>query len=232
MKNIGHSEAVFDCPHCDVKNCLHKLKTKSIPYIEKWAGAKEAGLNIENTFDHLIYSCVSCNRDTYFLTKRWNDMYSGGAELVPKLVVKGGMEIIHQYPIYSPTQHSSIPKDAQKSAKEAEICLAVKAYNACGVMTRRAIDALCQNKGAKGDSLYERLKHLKDTHQVTPDLWTWAEELRIVGRSGAHPEWEEVTPEDADYAVGFMHEIFRYVYINPFEREDRKLKESKKKTNN
>ena len=122
-----------------------------------------------------------------------------------------------------------VPGDVMNAAIEAEKCLAIGAYNACGVMARRAIDALCQNKSAAGDDLYRRLQHLRDTHAITPDLFEWAEELRIVGRSGAHPEWEEVSPEEADYAVRFLREIVRYVYINPAERDARRLKETKKK---
>ncbi len=71
---------------------------------------------------------------------------------------------------------------------------------------------------------------MKDTHALTPDLWAWAEELRVVGRSGAHPEWEDVTAEDAEYAVRFLREIVRYVYINPAERSLHRLKETKKKS--
>jgi nicotinic acid phosphoribosyltransferase len=114
---------------------------------------------------------------------------------------------------------------------EAEKSLSVGAYNACGVMARRAMHCLCSDKGAKGKDLYDQLLYLKDNNLITPDLWEWAEELRIVGRSGAHPEWEEVTPEDADYAVRFLREIIRYVYINPAERAEKRLKESKKKKN-
>jgi nicotinic acid phosphoribosyltransferase len=96
-------------------------------------------------------------------------------------------------------------------------------------MARRAIHSLCADRKAKGKDLYEQLKYLKDNNLITPDLWEWAEELRIVGRSGAHPEWGEVSPEDAEYALRFLREIIRYIYINPAERAARRLKEAKKK---
>ena len=89
------------------------------------------------------------------------------------------------------------------------------AHNACGVMTRRAMHSLCEDKGATGNDLFKQLKDLKDKNAITPDLWEWSEELRILGRNGAHPEWPEVTPEDAEYGIKFLREIVRYVYINP-----------------
>ncbi len=70
---------------------------------------------------------------------------------------------------------------------------------------------------------------LKEQHFITPDIWEWAEELRILGRSGAHPEWEDVKPSEADYGMRFLEEIIKYVYVNPYERKQMKLKETKKK---
>jgi hypothetical protein len=49
-----------------------------------------------------------------------------------------------------------------------------------------------------------------------------------MGRAGAHPEWQEVAQGDADYAVRFLREIIRYVYINPAELASRRIKETAK----
>jgi hypothetical protein len=122
-----------------------------------------------------------------------------------------------------------LPSDIAPAVLEAEKSLAVGAPNGCGVMCRRAMHVLCQDKGATGKDLHDQLKDLKDRNVITPDLWEWAEELRVVGKHGAHPEWEDVTIEDADYAVRFLREILRYVYINPAERTARKLKETSAK---
>ena len=88
---------------------------------------------------------------------------------------------------------------------------------------------LCLDKNATGKDLYDQLKDLRERQEITSDLWAWAEELRVVGKHGAHPEWEDVTIEDADYAIRFLREILRYVYVNPAERAARRLKESSTK---
>jgi hypothetical protein len=116
-----------------------------------------------------------------------------------------------------------------EAASETERCLAVEAYNACGVMGRRAIHSICQNKKAVGKDLYAQLEWLKDSRVITPDLWEWTEELRILGRNGAHPEWQDVSPKDAEYAVRFLREIIKYIYILPSERTSRKIKATAKK---
>ena len=96
-------------------------------------------------------------------------------------------------------------------------------------MTRRAMHSLCEDKGGTGKDLFAQLKDLKDRSVITPDLWEWSEELRILGRNGAHPEWPDVTPDDAKYGINFLREILRYVYVNPHERGLRRLKETSKK---
>jgi hypothetical protein len=137
--------------------------------------------------------------------------------------------VIHQWPVPTPSAHESVPQDVKKATIEAEKCLSVGCFNACGTMTRRAVDAICEDKGAEGENLYKKLERLKNNNQITPALWEWAEDLRIVGRSGAHPEWPEVTAKDAEYAVRFLRDIIKYVYVLPAERQAHRLKETKKK---
>lgn len=54
--------------------------------------------------------------------------------------------------------------------------------------------------------------------------------VRGTSCGGAHPEWEELSQEETEYAVRFLREILRFVYINPAELAARRLKETKKKT--
>src|SRR5260370_27699132 len=101
-------------------------------------------------------------------------------------------QVLHQYPVGIPPTHVKLPADVWSAMAEAEKCLAVAAPNACGTMVRRAVDALAQHKKAKGKDLYGRLADLKNKGVITPDLYEWAEELRVAGRHGAHPEWEDL----------------------------------------
>lgn len=200
---INHSTKTFLCPHCNVLS-LHILQNsdKTVEY--------EVESKVRR---HRIYQCVGCRSQTYLLCEE--DVFR--------------QTVLHQFPISNPSIHRSVPDEVKKAMTEAERCLSVKAPNACGTMARRAMSALCQDKEAKGKDLYEQLLDLRTRHIITPDLWEWAEELRVVGRSGAHPEWEDVSPDDAEYAVKFLREIIKYVYVNPSERAEKKLKETKKK---
>jgi hypothetical protein len=130
--------------------------------------------------------------------------------------------IVHQFPIWNPATHEAIPSAVAKSTDEAERCLGVGAYNACGVMTRRAVHSLCADKVAEGRDLFAQLKDLKTKQLITPDLHEWADSLRVLGRDGAHPEFPEVTEHDADDGVKLLREIIKYVYILPHERAQKR----------
>ena len=178
---------------------------------------------------HLIYCCISCGSDTYILQAQRSDYFLSKGELATDrgLPIHHPPVVLHQWPIATPNLHPSVPQEMRDAAIEAESSLAVGAYNGCGVMARRAISALCQDKKAKGADLHKQLKFLRENGMIAQDLWEWAEDLRILGRSGAHPEWPKVSPGDAQYAVRFLHEIIKYVYINPWERKFRRVKETK-----
>jgi Domain of unknown function (DUF4145) len=213
---IQNPSIQFSCPHCGAY-AQHDRLVPSQPHnqhISYSLGTRlEGRQGIAIAAVSIITRCVLCKKDTYFLVKK----------------DPGRLEILHQFPLPSTIAISHLPENMSAVVVEAEKCLAVGAPNACGVMCRRAMHVLCQEKGASGKDLYDQLQDLKDRHLITPDLWDWAEELRVVGKHGAHPEWEDVTMEDADYAMRFLREVLRYVYINPAERAARKLKESSTK---
>jgi hypothetical protein len=223
--DFGNQSESFLCPTCNVLS-LHLLQEPGAPIEYELNAVDPEGRKTRSGIKrrHLIYQCAGCQAHTYYLIQRIAVPQKN--HLSPFKVIT---HILHQFPITNPSIHSSVPVEVKNAMSEAERCLAVHASNACGAMARRAMSALCQDKGAVGTDLYKQLLDLKDRHLITPDLYEWAEELRIVGRSGAHPEWEDVTQEDADYAVKFLREIIKYVYINPAERSERKLKETKKK---
>ena len=228
--------ATFKCPSCSVLS-LHRAvayaeNKRSIVWraeVEPW---EDCGLTVyvSETLHHHIFRCHNCEQDTYFLrrTREVNDYeYKSPDDELPKELFES--RIIHQYPLAIDSVHESVPAAVASASLEAEKCVAVGAFNACGVMTRRAMHSLCEDKGVSGENLYVQLETLKKRHLITPDLWEWAEELRVLGKHGAHPEWPEVSEEDAEYGMKFLRQIIQYVYINRWEREQKRIKETSKK---
>src|SRR5260221_2144022 len=238
--NPAHSD--FECPHCGIHS-LHTFVTSDSYSDDDWIElALPDGPNYvrsewvgpvpcRSSFTHWIMRWVNCQRDTYILTKD-EAVASPNLNLSPDETywLRSVNAVIHQHPISKPTGHIAVHDGVRAASIEAEKCLAVGALDACGVMTRRAMHSLCEDKGATGKDLFAQLQDLKDKHLIAPDLWQWAEELRVLGKHGARPEWPEVSEDDAEYGVKFLREIIRYVYINPYERSQNKLKETSKKT--
>lgn len=94
-------------------------------------------------------------------------------------------------------------------------------------MVRRAVHSLCLKEEAEGKDLFAQLADLRAKGKITEALWAWGEELRTAGKVGAHPEWEAMTKDEARYALNLAYELIRYIYVNPWEVEQRRLKTAK-----
>ena len=231
------AKATFQCPHCGVYS-LHTcvvdggqynghsdidLKLPAGPFARsEW---RDTRIPCTVTFTHWIMRCVNCEKDTYVLTKS-NHLPVSSIRVSPDETdwLKFVSVVVHQFPVWNPSFHESVPAPISRAVLEAEKCLSVGANNACAVMTRRAIHSLSEDKNAEGKDLFGQLRDLKSKQIITPDLHEWADSLRVLGRDGAHPEFPEVTAEDAEDGVKLLREIIKYVYILPFERAEKRQK--------
>jgi hypothetical protein len=236
LKKVVLDFANFPCPHCGFSD-THKIvgpgqESKAFKYLRRVSGKDDVFDEYEQR--HILLSCARCDRETYRLIENGpvriftgqTSRPSGGP---PPDRSQSKLRIVHQYPVGVPARGAGVPADVLAAMEEAEKCLAVGAPHACGTMVRRAVDALGRDKKATGADLYARLDDLRKRGVITQDLYEWAEELRVAGRHGAHPEWEDLTLEKADYAVLLLREIVKFVYILPAERASRRLKENAKK---
>lgn len=211
--------ATFECPHCGVLSVHNKVAVIDGFLDQRYVQNKSGGgSSYHCRYEHYIVRCVNCQRDTYCF---YRPDFTSGKDIAKEFP---RAELLHQYPVSTPARHSAVPRPVASASIEAEKCLGVGAYNACGVMTRRAIHSLCADKGAEGRDLFAQLKDLQAKQLITPDLCEWADNLRVLGRDGAHPEFPEVTPEDAEDGVKLLREIVKYVYILPHERAEKRKK--------
>jgi hypothetical protein len=131
------------------------------------------------------------------------------------------------YPVTTPdeTIGEGVPEQIGDDLKEAIRCEAVHAFKATVCMCRRALEASCDNLGASGRKLYQKIDSLVDAGKITPLLRDVATQIRLVGNRGAHPREEssedQVDPlanpkvKDADAVITFMREYLHHVYTVP-----------------
>jgi Domain of unknown function (DUF4145) len=153
---------------------------------------------------HQIQLCQACER------------------LVFRLLGNGpGTPVRAQWPlegIRSP--HSAVPAPIGADWYEAHLCQSIRAFRAAAAMARRAVQGVTIEQGAKGSTLNAQLKDLEAKATLHPTLIEWADHIRLLGNSGAHPGadgLETVTEEEAAEVVRFLDELLRWLYELPAE---------------
>lgn len=136
------------------------------------------------------------------------------------LVLNHG-ERLYPYPFPSPTD-SRIPEPMYHDLSEAKLCFSIKAYRACAVMARRAMQNACLNKGAKKRDLVDQINELKDNGTITNDLKEWANVVRWIGNDAAHPNKGVVSKEDAEDILSLSEQFLQVLYVAPAIAQSRK----------
>jgi len=87
--------------------------------------------------------------------------------------------------------------------------------NAFAVLLGRVLDLICINRGATGDSLYERLASLAQKGQIPARLTEMAHKLRQLRNIGAHADLGDLTIAEVPILDDFCRAILEYVYTAP-----------------
>lgn len=89
------------------------------------------------------------------------------------------------------------------------------APNAFAVQIRRALEAVCEHRNAKGSTLYERLKDLVARGEMPPVLAKATDILRLLGNIGAHSTSVSVHQLHVYAIDDFFRAVIEYLYVAP-----------------
>ena len=167
---------------------------------------------------------VSRQDTTWFRTEQCRD--EGCAGFVVAFYSSDKSTLIDLYPKIDIDVDAELPPDVKRPFTEALGSLNSGIWNGCVIMCRRALDEAMQGLGAKGSSLYDRIKDAVSNHLLTPSLGNWADEARLAGNLGAHgdPNQKWAEEMDAVETFEFCTWVFRYLYILPTQLEARKAR--------
>ncbi len=116
-----------------------------------------------------------------------------------------------------------IPENVQSSLEEAKRARFSQCFRASAVMSRRSLEALCSHMGYEDGTLFKRLEKMSKDGTLQNNLFDWANEIRLIGNSGAHFDpINEVLEEDANQIILFLEEVIKYLIIMPYEIEKRR----------
>jgi hypothetical protein len=110
---------------------------------------------------------------------------------------------------------TDLPDLVRASLEEAVKCHASACYKAAGMMVRKAIEAMCDERQAQGGNLKDRIKDLR-TKVILPDeLFDAIDELRLLGNDAAHVsarEYDDVGKDEVEVGIDLAKEILKAVY--------------------
>jgi hypothetical protein len=111
--------------------------------------------------------------------------------------------------------HHSVPQTVADSYKEAKKVQELSPYS-FAVMIRRALEALCADRGVARAPLYTMLKALAGSGEIPAKLAEVTDVLRELGNTGAHHEPNVKLTVPMTWALDdFFRVVVEYVYVAP-----------------
>jgi hypothetical protein len=116
------------------------------------------------------------------------------------------------YPVLAEQKIEGLPDAIASSIEQAYRSYSTSSYDACAVMCRRALEALCKSLSAKGRDLATKLADLKTNGRIEARLLDWAHGVRLVGNEAAHDVETAQSAEDARDILDFTEALLTYVF--------------------
>jgi hypothetical protein len=113
-----------------------------------------------------------------------------------------------------PKTLSSLPPLVQQEY-EAARAVAPISPNAYAVMLGRVLDAVCQDRGAAGDTLHKRLSDLAAKGEIPKTLADMAQNVRQFRNVGAHADLGSLTKAEIPFLESLSNAILEYLYEAP-----------------
>lgn len=110
---------------------------------------------------------------------------------------------------------TSIPEKIKCSLEEAIGCESIEAYIGAAIMVRRALECLCEDRGATGKTLKERIGDLKSKIILPAELFEALDNLRLLGNDAAHIEskdYENIGKDEVSVAIELTKEVLKASY--------------------
>lgn len=125
-------------------------------------------------------------------------------------------EIVITHPSETiPFDKENIPEKVLNTFHEAVLSHSNNCFIASAIMIRKTLEEICQDRGATGKTLYNRLDDLGKKIVIPRELIEAMQELRLLGNDAAHIEsntFDEVGKNEVEISIEFTKEILKAVY--------------------
>jgi hypothetical protein len=124
-----------------------------------------------------------------------------------------GGEVTGLYPS-PPADLEGLPAEIARAYKAARAVKSIDA-NAFAVLLGRALELVCIDRKAVGDTLFKQLKDLANRGEIPGPLADMADQLRILRNIGAHATLGELSGAETPILDDLCRAILEYVYAAP-----------------
>jgi hypothetical protein len=110
---------------------------------------------------------------------------------------------------------SNVPEKIVGALEEAITCHANNCFVAAAIMVRKTLEYLCDDRGATGPNLKDRLKALGAKVVLPAELLGGLDDLRLLGNDAAHLEsqvYQQVGQDEVEVGILFTKEVLKAVY--------------------
>lgn len=210
---------VMDCPHCG---------TKRASMVTFGATVYPASRGDNGRWPiALAASCSTCSEP--IISRAWptaqHSSQAGVQQSINALagnftdIGRSGFEVETVWPRPAePLIPASIPGDIERAMLQAERNYPTLGNEeAAAVMYRRSLELALKDKAPdlKG-VLAARIKKMVASHDLTPAIGEWADEIRSLGNEAAHDDGD-VDRAELTMIRGFTDAVLRYLYTLPAE---------------
>ncbi len=108
-----------------------------------------------------------------------------------------------------------VPDEIYYTFKEALRCYNSGCYRATALMVRRVLEEVCEESGAGGRTLHDRMSVLRGKVILPPELFEVIHELKALGNDAAHVDarnYEKIGEEEARISLELVAEILKARY--------------------
>lgn len=110
---------------------------------------------------------------------------------------------------------SSVPAKIAASLRESIQCHAAGCFRGAALLARRTLEELCEDRGAKGGNLKDRISALGKLITVPKVLIEAMDEVRLLGNDAAHVEaktYDDIGKDEVAIAIELCKELVKATY--------------------
>lgn len=202
------------CPHCRNASTFQIQSSVFFPINLRHA-------NVEKYWAHLILKCNSnsCGKVVYVLISSANNFLTNR---------QADEFFIYPSRAIAPS-HPSLPPYITEDWTEAQKAMEAGAPKAAAVMCRRVLYGALLDKKCKEHPLTEGLKQLISEQRLPAIFDDWLLAIKDDGHDAAHPHRAlQISEENVLETMEYTEELLRFLYIEPYEFQQRKARNASK----